>query len=124
MMSFLTGSLGMHQFLAKRVARAHGRDYKQMMRFRLEASKAEQQEILRTIKACMRYKASPTQLQQISHPVLLIYGGKEKYMRGYRQEFLQHLPDVEVCLIPHVSHACPTKALTSYNRIVGDFLQS
>lgn len=122
MASLLTGTLGMQQFLAKQVARANGRNRKQIMQFQLEALKAERQEILRTIRACMRYKMDQEQLGRIQSPVLLIYGGNEKYMMVYRHAFLQYLPNVEVCLIPHVNHACPTKALEKYNDIVGDFL--
>lgn len=120
--SYMTGTLRMHSFLAKRVARTNGRNAKQVMQFQLEALRAERQEVLRMLKACMRFKTKPNQLAQILNPVLLIYGGYEKYMMAYRHHLLRQLPNVAVCLIPHVNHACPTKALDQYNTIVSDFL--
>lgn len=123
MLSYLTGALGMRQFLARQVARSNGRNRKQIMQFQLEALKAERLEVMRTIIACMRYKIDQEQLEGLQHSVLVIYGGNEKYMMAYRHAFLRHLPNVEICLIPHVNHACPTKALERYNEIVGDFLK-
>lgn len=120
--SYLTGVLGLHPFLAKRIAHAHGRNEQQTIHLRHEAMMAVQNEILRMIKACLRYHMDDSRLERLTHPILIIYGGCNRHMRSYRSRFLRHLPNVEVCLIPHVDHACPTQAMDAYNRIVKNFL--
>lgn len=114
---YLTSALGLHPFLAKRIARG-----RQTMRFQHEAMMAVRPEVLRMIKACLRYKMDDSRLKRLTHPILLIYGGGDRHIPSYRSHFLRHLPNAEVCLIPHVNHACLTKAMDSYNRIVNNFL--
>ena len=43
-------------------------------------------------------------------------------MMHYRHLFLEHLPQSEVCLIPKINHACPTKGRDIFNDLVLQFM--
>lgn len=43
-------------------------------------------------------------------------------MMTYRHQLITSLPQSEVCLVPHTSHACPTKGKEPFNRLLGNFM--
>ena len=75
------------------------------------------------IHACLQFDITK-ELTAIRSPTLLLYGGNERHMMGYRHHFLQSLPNTEICLIPKINHACPTKGKELFNLVVHDFMET
>ncbi|GAA0136422.1 alpha/beta hydrolase [Paenibacillus sp. YSY-4.3] len=61
-------------------------------------------------------------LGNISHPILLIYGEKDKPFYRYAQMLQQRLPNNELVFIKKVSHQIPTKAAETLNGLIRQFL--
>ncbi|WP_110930853.1 alpha/beta fold hydrolase [Paenibacillus bouchesdurhonensis] len=62
------------------------------------------------------------QLRQIRHPVLLVYGEKDKQFYRYAQLLHQQLPNNELVFIQKMRHQIPTKAARTLNRLIRQFL--
>lgn len=62
------------------------------------------------------------QLKHIPHPVLLVYGEKDKQFYRYAQLLHQQLPNNELVFIQEMSHQIPTKAARTLNRLIRQFL--
>jgi pimeloyl-ACP methyl ester carboxylesterase len=119
---FLTYLRG-RKILENGVARSNGKDNEQISLFRQEAKKVKKKEALRLMKAALRYDCRE-RLKEISVPMLVTYGGNERHMMTYRQDYLTLAPKAEVCLFPNVNHATPTKCTESYNLVLLDFFES
>ncbi|MEC5423800.1 alpha/beta hydrolase [Virgibacillus sp. C22-A2] len=61
------------------------------------------------------------QLGSISHPILLIYGKRDKAFHYYAKLMHTKLPNNELVLIHEVMHQIPTKAAVAVNFLIKDF---
>lgn len=62
------------------------------------------------------------QLGEIHHPVLLIYGEKDKAFHRYANLLHQRLPNNELIFIHKISHQIPTKAAEVLNELIQQFI--
>jgi pimeloyl-ACP methyl ester carboxylesterase len=62
-------------------------------------------------------------LHTIEHPVLLVYGQKDKRFQTYAQVLHARLPNAQFEYIPNVSHQIPTKKAPELNRCVLQFVR-
>lgn len=110
------------QILAKSVSRSNGKDQRQINEFKQEASKVQRKEVLRLLRASLAFDCGDD-LKKLSIPILVTYGGNERYMMTYRRKYLELLSShVEVCLFPQVNHAVLTKATADYTAVLLDYL--
>lgn len=63
------------------------------------------------------------QLKRISHPVLLVYGERDKKFYRYARMLHEQLPNNELVLIEKVSHQIPTKAAKKLNGLIQRFIE-
>ncbi|RXT13773.1 alpha/beta hydrolase [Ammoniphilus sp. CFH 90114] len=119
--SFCLGKIHMKNWLSKQVARANGATREHIHLFEHEARKARIKETDLMIKGCLYFDIT-NKLNKICAPILLIYGGNERHMMKYRHQLLTSLPQGEVCLIPKINHACPTKGKEAFNKLIEDFI--
>lgn len=63
-----------------------------------------------------------SKLQMIQHPVLLIYGEKDKRFRPYADILHQRLPHNELFFLPKIDHRIPTTAPKQLNDLIKEFL--
>ncbi|MFD3259224.1 alpha/beta fold hydrolase [Paenibacillus lentus] len=63
-------------------------------------------------------------LGSIAHPVLLVYGEKDKGFYRYAQMLHQQLPNNELVFIKKISHQIPTRAAKTLNELIQQFLAS
>lgn len=63
------------------------------------------------------------QLGQINHPVLLVYGEKDKSFHPYAHLLRQHLANSELVFIKNTKHQIPTKAADQLNKLIQQFIE-
>ncbi len=119
--SFCLSKIHRKDWLSKQVAKSNGATREHLQLFEYEARKARLKETNLMIKACLQFDIS-ARLSSIQTPIMLVYGGNERYMMTYRHQLLTLLPQGEVCLIPHTNHACPTKGKEPFNRLLSNFM--
>lgn len=120
-MSYALTLMNAFGYEARGVALSNGSIEQEIGLFMNEARKVRRSEallLLRSLFSCDLTKF----LHELNVPILLLYGGNERYMMKYRHILLTSLPRAEVCLVPKTSHACPTKASCTFNMLVEDFL--
>lgn len=74
-------------------------------------------------KYSLRYNCT-ARLRNIPHPVLLVYGEKDKQFYRYAQMLHQQLPNNELVFIKNISHQIPTRAAKTLNGLIQQFLAS
>ena len=121
--SLLLGKFHLKKWLSKRVAKSNGATEEQIQLFRYEANKIRWKEAEQWINACLQFDITK-QLSNIHIPTLLLYGGNERHMMDYRRQFLLSFWHAEICLLPKLNHACPTKGKDLFNFIVNDFMET
>lgn len=121
--SLLLGKLQLKKWLSHQVARSNGATEEQIHLFRYDAKRIRWKEAEQWIHACLRFDITK-ELSHIRIPMLLLYGGNERHMMGYRRQFLQTLRNAEICLLPKQNHACPTKGKDLFNYLVHDFMET
>nr|WP_284646730.1 alpha/beta hydrolase [Paenibacillus chinjuensis] len=63
-----------------------------------------------------------SRLQAIEHPVLLVYGEKDKHFHPYARMLHQRLPKSELFYVKHADHRIPTKFPEILNDRIGQFI--
>lgn len=63
------------------------------------------------------------QLEQITQPVLLVYGEKDKSFHRYAALLQRRLPQSELYFVKKTSHQIPTKAADELNRLIKQFME-
>jgi pimeloyl-ACP methyl ester carboxylesterase len=119
--SYLASLVNATRYEAHGVAKVNGANQQQVHQFKEQAMKVRRSETLLFLRSLFTYDIT-TSLSRIQTPILLVYGENERKMMKYRHTLLTSLPRAEACLLPRISHACPTKACDTFNRIVEDFL--
>lgn len=62
------------------------------------------------------------QLEKIKHPILLVYGKKDKSFHRYANQLHQKLPNNELVFLAKEKHQIPTKAAVQFNRLISEFI--
>jgi pimeloyl-ACP methyl ester carboxylesterase len=119
--AYLLTLLNACEYEAYGVAKSNGVDSRQIKQFKEEALKVRRSEMLLFLRSLFLCDLTSF-LPQLNIPMLLIYGGNDRHMMKYRHMMLTSLPQAEVCLVPKISHACPTKGCETFNMLVEDFL--
>lgn len=70
----------------------------------------------------LNYNCS-AQLDNITQPVLLIYGGKDKTFHPYAKLLYQRLPKSELVFIKKAKHQIPTKQPAILNKLIQQFIE-
>lgn len=79
----------------------------------------------RNIEQYYRYSLTyncTSRLQDIHHPVLLIYGEKDKQFHPYANILNNRLPNSELVFIPKANHRMPTKVPAVLNKWIQQFV--
>lgn len=63
-------------------------------------------------------------LPEIQHPILLVYGVKDKEFYSYAQLLHQHLPQNELVYITNVKHQIPSKAAEDFHHVITHFIDN
>jgi len=63
------------------------------------------------------------QLGEIRHPVLLVYGEKDRLFHPYAKLLRQRLPKSELIFIKNASHQIPTKRANELNELILQFIR-
>ncbi|MEW9674122.1 alpha/beta fold hydrolase [Ammoniphilus sp. 3BR4] len=80
---------------------------------------------VKNVEQYYRYSLSyncTNRLGEIEHPVLLIYGEKDKRFHRYAKLLHNKLPCSELKWIQHVKHQIPTKAAVELNDLIKQFI--
>ncbi|HJV16771.1 MAG TPA: alpha/beta hydrolase [Bacillales bacterium] len=64
------------------------------------------------------------QLHKIHHPILLIYGGKDKAFHRYARLLHEKLPRNEFKMLENEKHQIPTKASVELNKVILQFIKN
>ncbi|HJV31919.1 MAG TPA: alpha/beta hydrolase [Bacillales bacterium] len=64
------------------------------------------------------------QLHKIPHPILLIYGGKDKAFHRYARLLHEKLPCNEFKMLENENHQIPTKASVELNKVILQFIKN
>jgi pimeloyl-ACP methyl ester carboxylesterase len=118
--SYLLTLVNAQNLQAALVGKSNGANPQEISLFTAEAKKTRRAEALLFLRAMLTCEIPF--LAKIPHRLLLLYGANERHMMCYRHKLLTSLPRAEVCLIPKTPHACPTKACSTFNRLVEDFI--
>lgn len=81
---------------------------------------------VRNIKEYYQYSLNydcTDQLEDIKHPILLVYGKKDKSFHRYANLLKDKLPCSELTFIDNVKHQIPTKASAELNRLIAHFVE-
>lgn len=92
-------------------------------KMRTEAQKGDAQNIEQYYQYSLKYNCT-NQLHQISLPVLLIYGKKDKPFHKYAKQLHQQLPNNELTYIEKADHQIPTDAANELNELISHFAKS
>lgn len=127
MLSKLAGGLGLSYLCLKTplqygVALTNAINKAQIKAFRAEAKKVNRKVVIRFLKEALVFDCRDT-LPKLKMPIMITYGGKEKFMMTYRHDYLMLGDNVEVVCFPHVNHAVITKKAQQYNAVCLDFVQ-
>ena len=66
---------------------------------------------------------STDRLEQITAPLLLIYGKRDFYMRSYLLPYCQKVKDIDIVLVSNVAHQVPTKRPDECNQIIDNWIK-
>ncbi len=87
-----------------------------------EALKGEARNIEQYYRYCLQFNCT-NQLQKIDHPILLVFGAKDKSFHYYANLLHEKLPRNELMFIRNEKHQIPTKAAAELNRMINQFIQ-
>ena len=82
---------------------------------------------IQNIEEYYRYSLSydcTDRLEKIKHPVLLVYGKKDKIFYRYAKLLHHKLPNNELKWIENVKHQIPTKAAFELNEFIRQFIHT
>jgi pimeloyl-ACP methyl ester carboxylesterase len=86
-----------------------------------DAKKSSSKNVEEYYRYSLKYNCSD-QLGKIVHPVLLIYGKKDKGFHRYGNLIHQRISNSKLMFIPNVKHQIPTKAATELNTLIKQFV--
>ncbi len=89
----------------------------------LEAKKGDARNIWQYYDYSLNYNISD-QLENITMPISLIYGGKDKTFHRYAQQLHTKLPQNEITFVEGIKHQVPTKAASELNKVIYQFIES
>ena len=75
-------------------------------------------------KKSLLYSTCRDRLEEVTCPVLLVYGEHDHIHRGENLEkhYREHLPDMRLVLVPNAAHAVMVDQPAVFNRLVLEFL--
>jgi pimeloyl-ACP methyl ester carboxylesterase len=89
----------------------------------IEALKGNAKNIEQYFRYSLHYNCTD-QLAKINHPVLLIYGGKDKPFHQYASLLHEKLPQNELKILDNEKHQIPTKAAVELNQLIHQFIET
>ena len=87
-----------------------------------EAVKGDVRNINQYYQYSMEYNCT-NQLENIKHPILMVYGKKDKSFQRYANLLQKKLPFNELRFLSKEKHQIPTKAAQELNQLIIDFVQ-
>jgi pimeloyl-ACP methyl ester carboxylesterase len=88
-----------------------------------EALKGKARNIEQYYHYSLQYNCT-NQLEKINHPILLVYGTKDKLFHHYANLLHEKLPCNELKFLKNEKHQIPTKAAVELNRMIDQFIQT
>jgi len=86
-----------------------------------DAQKGNARNIKEYYQSSLYYNCTE-QLFNIYHPILLVYGAKDKGFHSYAKLLKERLPNSKLVYIEHVKHQIPTKASKELSQLIVDFI--
>ncbi|WP_243292308.1 alpha/beta hydrolase [Bacillus sp. FJAT-47783] len=122
LLGIMTSKLGGIPLLAKVISKAHAptNDFQQKLEQYMKMADAKT--ILLMYQIGLKYVATD-RLQNITSPVLLIYGQEDHYVHHYQDPFIERIQDVDVVYVSNVKHQVPTLQAQALNQIIHQFIQ-
>ncbi len=96
-------------------------DFGLFRRLFVDAKKANATNAEQYFRYSLNYNCT-TRLADIHHPLLLLYGGKDKTFHPYAHLLQHHLPSSKLVFIDNVDHRIPTKAASQMNELIRQFV--
>jgi len=113
---------GAKTILASSFSLSNSNTKKLFKRMFTEAQQGNIQNIEQYLRYSLQFNCT-NQLKNISHPILLVYGIKDKSFHHYAEIFHKKLPNNELKFI-NENHRIPTKAAYELNGLIKQFCQS
>jgi pimeloyl-ACP methyl ester carboxylesterase len=86
-----------------------------------EAKKGNRKNIEQYYRYSLTYNCT-SQLNKIMHPILLLYGEKDKQFHHYAQLMNKELPNNELIFVKNAKHQLPTKSSSEINNLIVRFI--
>ncbi|WP_372632724.1 alpha/beta fold hydrolase [Cohnella sp.] len=87
-----------------------------------DAKKGNAKNVQQYYRCSLHYNCTE-RLTTIPHPVLLVYGEKDKRFRPYAELLHRRLPDSRLIFVKNVTHQIPTKAPERLNESIQRFIE-
>jgi pimeloyl-ACP methyl ester carboxylesterase len=107
--------------IALSVSRSNSNNKQLYERLFKSAIKGDRRNIEQYYAYSLEYNCT-ARLDSIHHPVLLVYGQKDKQFHPYAKLLYKKLPNNELKFIDHVKHQLPTKAAEELNERIKQFV--
>ncbi|MFP5107159.1 alpha/beta fold hydrolase [Neobacillus sp. C211] len=109
--------------LARSISNSNSNTKELFDKMLLEAKKGDARNILQYYDYSLNYNISD-QLENITMPISLIYGGRDKTFYRYAQLLHTKLPQNEITFVEGIKHQVPTKAASELNQVIYRFIQN
>jgi pimeloyl-ACP methyl ester carboxylesterase len=109
------------RFLSLAISSGNANKKEMFKMLHTEALKGHANNIEQYYQYSLHYN-STDQLEKILHPILLIYGGKDKSFHRYAHLLHEKLPYNELKMLENEKHQLPTKAATELNQLILEFI--
>ena len=88
-----------------------------------EAKKGDYRNIEQYYRYSLKYNCV-NQLHEITLPILLVYGNKDKPFHSYARQLHEKLPQNKLQFIENVDHRVPTKGAKELNQLITQFINT
>lgn len=113
--------VGAISLLAWSMSKTNSNTQKLFKKLFTEARKGDARNIEQYFRYSLHYNCTD-QLGNIDHPIMLVYGEKDKLFHRYAKQLHEKLPLNELKFIEKVNHRIPTKAANRLNEIITQFI--
>jgi pimeloyl-ACP methyl ester carboxylesterase len=113
---------GLVSVLAWPISKSNSDHHKLFKKMFADAKQGDSRNIEQYYTCSLHYNCT-NQLRNISLPVFLVYGKKDKQFHSYAKLLHDQLPNNELIFIENVDHRVPTKTPNELNKLISQFVK-
>lgn len=113
---------GLVSVLAWSISQSNSDNQKLFKKIFADAKQGDSRNIEQYYTFSLHYNCT-NRLRNINHPVILIYGKKDKQFHSYAKLLHDQLPVNELIFIENTNHRIPTKAANELNNLISHFVK-